>query len=238
MNGEGTSRISVFPIFRHAWLALTAFPIHFFVLQIPAATAEPLIVWGSSAGLDKAIIPALGFALYGFFVSAFSAGLTLSSVLQQEQGGVPLFSISYGNVSERMGVLALSSLLVGLVIGLGLYAFILVGLFFMGLYLFVPQIIIYEKEQRAMAVLAKSAKLAKKRLGLVLSVVAFLVLVTLTAELLGETLGTWLAGVSNIPALRLVILSVFKAGLAIVIGAYLDLWLSFYFLATYRTTNP
>lgn len=128
-------------------------------------------------------------------MNIISTSLTFASVQQIESGGRPSFGVAWRHVQAHAGSLAMASLLVGSLAGLGIFAAILPGLYFMAIYLFVPYLILVEPKAPLSVYFRKSKRLAKENFGkcLAFAMLGFLLSVAdlVTADFgLSQSIGT------------------------------------------------
>lgn len=205
-------------------------PWQFFWLQLPVGSVEILercLTTFEEKGTRWGI-----FVLLPYFMiaSALATSATFSFILQKRQGRVPTLWTVWNAIAAKLPLLIPAALLVGLVCGLGIIALILPGLYFMTLYLFVPHLIVYEERSPLMTHLYKSTHLAKAQLKKTFSVVLVISFLSLFVFFGGETIGTWLGGVSTNGLIQNTLLVSIKALFAMLAGVFIDIFTSEYFL--------
>ena len=86
------------------------------------------------------------FTLIFFVLYMIAAGMTVELVRQAYDESRVRFGEALGEAMRRMGQLLLATLLVGILVGIGEFLFILPGLILLFLFWFVPQAIILDEE--------------------------------------------------------------------------------------------
>lgn len=170
-------------------------------------------------------------------VPLFSVGSSLCSALTlglieeiPNKSTLPSLSAALNKVLNRFKRLLLSSLVVSLFFGLGLAAFMIPGIYFMALYLFVPLIVLTEPEQPILSYLYHSkilVKQSRKVLLTTLTIVSLSMVIELATTVLVEFISKIMGGA--------LLIDLF---LTMSFGALLDCFIVFYFHSLRAKGNP
>lgn len=220
-----------FPLIPSRFAAVLAIaPVHFISLQFLEALSSILEHTLETYFKSQPILAGLVFFPVFCIASCISNSLTYVSVRQVGEGTLPTFGESWKKVSEVLGMLILSSLVLGLVFVLGIMVFILPALFLMALYLFVPHLILTEKGLPLSVYLFRSTRISKKSYWQCFFTVVGAVLLGLATYLLAETLGTWAGGLSQNETTRIFISVLINVFFSVLSAMVVDTWIALLFL--------
>jgi len=216
-------------ICRESGRAIRKAPWHFLLLQAPEAgfdivekTLTPLSE--SSPFLALLIILPLVWLL-----SALSISLTFASVQRMRKRQAPDWKKSVKDVRKHLGQILPASFLVGIVVLCGLLLLI-PGIYFMAIYLFVPQIAMTYPKYPATTYLSISKAKVQPHLWTTCGLVTAIFIVDFLVYLFGETLGTWAGGMTLSPLGQNAILLSTKITLSLITSAAINLGVSYYYL--------
>jgi len=218
--------------------ALFSAPLHFLILQLPEASSDVLEkLFPSGEGQGPLFWRVAILFPYFCIASTAASALTFASVFRQAQKQPLTLRYNLKIAREKMGILVPVSLLLGLVTLLGFVALIIPGIYFMAIFLFVPPLIISEPPLPWSVYLSKSKKIAKTAIWQTLAIVTVFFLINFAvfaqSSFVESELNHWFGAsmISSILALAA------TAVLSIIIGAFVNVWIAFYFLSLKEKMN-
>jgi hypothetical protein len=164
-----------------------------------------------------------------WLLSALSIALTFAIVRRLRRGDGIGLGVVLSDLKPRLMRLLAASFLNGMVVLCGLLL-VLPGIYFMTIYLFVPQLVMTLPVYPASTYLHLSKNLVRTHFWSTLSVVLLLFLSDLGLYVVGETLGTWIGGWAENDAARDGLLIGTKMVLSLLTSAGINVGISYFFL--------
>jgi hypothetical protein len=206
-------------------------PLLLIAVQVPEAAFDLVDKTLTPITEKYPMIAIIGILPIVWLLSALSVSLTFAAILRLEsgEGARPTLRGVCQDLSPRLGRLLGASLLNGIVVLCGLLL-LLPGIYFMAIYLFVPQLVMTLPAYPATTYLSLSKKLVRDHFWSTLGVVLILFVADFGLYVIGETLGTWLAGTADEAGIRDAILVATKILLSLVTSTAINVGVSYFFL--------
>jgi hypothetical protein len=213
-------------------------PWHFLLLQFPEAAAD--LLERLSPGRAEEHLALKIILLFPSFciASTLASSLTFASVLDLSKN-VPLsIGSSLRSVGEKWKTLIPTSVLLGIIILLGFLALILPGLYFMAAFLFVPQLIVTEPKLPWSVYFFKSKKLAKKAFLKTFFAVTIFFIANVAGYFIGELGEGAVASLTGNTGVQVGLSVCLGIVLSVFTGAFVNLWISYFFLTLTEKNTP
>lgn len=231
---EATSGPTRVPPLRRAFSLFRAAPWFFLAFQLPQACdelIEGIFVPSDAKSFQWQILALMPFL---YVINMLSTALTFVSVQQIDERGTFSLKEAWKRVRNRSGLLIATSLVIGFLVSVGLLAMVIPGIYLTAIYLFVPYLILSEAPVAFSAYLNQSTKLSKQNLkeslGFATLGFGFSIL-----QLILENLDFPASLFTSSNGTLMTVLSIgFRMILAIAAGAFLDLWVSAFYLSLKR----
>ena len=216
-------------------------PFAFLLLQIPELSTDWLMAWLHVKDQSVTFAKLVLLLPYICVTSTLTSSLTCALVIERDREASGALGRALRLVGSRLGSLIPVSLLSGCIVLLGVAAAVLPGLYFMTLFLFVPQLLVTENRLPWSVYLSRSKRLAKKQLrrNLVLVLVIMGVLASATAvsdhfqDLAEHSASLGLSSPAVVWTIEALLTLVLTAA-----GALVDVWISYYFLHVQKDGGP
>lgn len=164
-------------------------PLLFILFQIPQGMTDCLEIYLEKEWGDKEFWLMGLFAFLAFIIGIFPTSLTFSLVINEKKS----FSHTLESLSLKWGKLLLSAFVSGILFAIGVMAYVVPGVLLMTFYLFVPYLILSEKEAPLTSYFYQSSQIAKKHfikvILLVFSVLFSFILFQNIGKMAGEAIG-------------------------------------------------
>jgi hypothetical protein len=229
---------SLLQTLKRFWPIFTAAPFYFLALQLPEALTDLLENWLVPDG--KQTSPWIILFVLPLFVvaSGLTSVLTFSVVLQIRNRAKPSISRAIESILPKFWQIVAASLMIGGVTALGVVACILPGVYLMALYLFVPQSLLDDEKLPLMTHFFRSTQLAKKAFKKTLFIVSIIFISSLAAYFAGEYVSVVLEHLQLAGLVLIALTGLIKVGISILMGVFIDLFVSAFYLSLKEMGNP